>query len=482
MTFRDLPAVHRLLAVPAIAAYAAALGPELLKATVAGVLEETRRASSRGGLPELPSFDELSERIRARLCAHEREGLLAVVNATGVLLHTNLGRAPLAAEALAAIADIGGGYSNLEYDLEAGERGSRYSRVAGLLCEVTGAEDALVVNNCAAAVLLALDTFAREREVVVARNQLIEIGGGFRLPDVLARSGATLVEAGTTNKVYLHDIERALTPRTALLLRTHASNFRIEGFTADVSPAELAALGKRTGIASMEDLGSGALVDLTPYGLPHERTVQEAVRDGLDLIAFSGDKLLGGPQAGILVGRAVAIGRLRANPLLRALRVDKATLAALAATLRLYLEPGGLARVPLYAMLGQPLEALRTRANAILTRLNANGANGANGANAGNGATHSTNSANSTGSTGSARVRVCDSRATMGGGTLPQTTFASCALAVTGSRPDELAERLRAGRPPVIARIDAGELLLDLRTVPPERDLALGNALAAALD
>jgi L-seryl-tRNA(Ser) seleniumtransferase len=291
-----------------------------------------------------------------------------VLNGTGVLLHTNLGRAPLAAEALDAMRDVATGYSNLEFDLASGERGSRYDRLGGLLHELTGAAASLVVNNCAAAMLLILDTFARGREVIVARNALIEIGGGFRLPDVLARSGATLIEVGATNKVYAADFARALSPNTGLLLRAHPSNYRISGFVADVTPAELVALGRRAGVPVVEDLGTGAVLDLRAYGLPAERTVQAAVADGVDLVAFSGDKLLGGPQAGIIVGSRAAIARLRANPLLRALRVDKATLAALAATLRLHADPALRDRIPLYRMLATPVEALRARARSLQQR------------------------------------------------------------------------------------------------------------------
>ena len=323
--------MHRFLSEPGIAQYARAFGSTAVKAAVDDVLREARTAAGRGAGPLL--FADLVARVGGRLALLADDGLVPVLNATGVLLHTNLGRAPLAAEALTAVAAIASGYSNLEFDLEAGTRGSRYARVTPLIVAATAAADALVVNNCAAAVLLALDTFARGREVVVARGDLIEIGGGFRLPDVLARSGATLVEVGTANKVRLGDFERALGPNTALILRTHASNFRIEGFTASVAPADVAALGRRAGVVVLEDLGSGALGDLAPFGLPHERTVGEAIADGIDLVAFSGDKLLGGPQAGIVAGSKSAIARMRANPLLRALRVDKATLAALAATL-----------------------------------------------------------------------------------------------------------------------------------------------------
>jgi L-seryl-tRNA(Ser) seleniumtransferase len=446
--------MHRLLNEPSIAGFYGSVGAETVKETVDGVLARLRRELAVGAA--LPAFDAIVTEIRTRLEGLERAGLTEVVNGTGIVLHTNLGRASLAPEALAAMSSIGGGYSNLEYDLELGERGSRYAHLGGLLRELTKADDALVVNNCAAAVLLILDTFAKGREVVVARNQLIEIGGGFRLPDVLARSGATLVEVGATNKVYLRDFERALGPQTALLLRSHTSNYRIEGFVADVAAAELAHLGKRTGVAVIEDLGSGALVDLAAYGLAHERTVGEAVADGVDLVAFSGDKLLGGPQAGIIVGRAPLIARLRANPLLRALRVDKATLAGLAATLRLYLQPGGAERVPIHAMLAAPIERLRERAEAIRAQLGPNAR---------------------------ARVRLVDSEASVGGGAAPLSTMPSVALAIAPSdrKPNALADALRRGTPPIVGRVTGGELLLDLRTIEPRNDAILARGLSAVL-
>jgi L-seryl-tRNA(Ser) seleniumtransferase len=451
---RALPAVHRFLAEPELAAHAEFLGTTVVKAAVDAVLAAARGAALRA--EAVPPYDALLGRVRERLASEETAGLVGVLNATGVLLHTNLGRAPLAREALDAIAAIACGYSNLEYDLEHGSRGSRYGRVTPLLCAATGARDALVVNNCAAAVLLILDTFAKGREVVVSRNQLVEIGGGFRLPDVLARSGATLIEVGATNKVYLADFERALSTRTALLLRSHTSNYRIEGFTADVAPSDLAALGKRAGIPSVEDLGSGALVDLAPFGLPHERTVSEAVADGIDLVAFSGDKLLGGPQAGIIVGNPAPIARLRANPLLRALRVDKATLAALAATLRLHVAPGGLAKIPLYAMLGAGVEGLRARAEAI----------------AGAVPEH-------------VRPAVAGrtTEAYAGGGSSPLATLPSYGLELRDPlrNADALAQRLRRGRPRVAGRIADGAVVLDLRTVPAERDGELRAAIVSAL-
>jgi L-seryl-tRNA(Ser) seleniumtransferase len=438
-----------LLAEPSLAAFRALLGPETVKAAIDGVLRETRARSGEGAA--IPAIDALVGEIRARLARLEAGGLIEVLNGTGILLHTNLGRAPLAQPALDAMAQIAGGYSNLEFDLESGSRGSRYERVGALLREATGAEDALVVNNCAAAVLLILDTLARGREVVVARNQLIEIGGGFRLPDVLARSGSRLVEVGTTNKVYLHDFERALGPQTALVLRTHPSNFAIAGFTADVAPRELAALARRTGIPLVEDLGSGALLDLKPYGLPHERTARESIQDGFDLVAFSGDKLLGGPQAGIVAGKASAIARLRANPLLRALRVDKATLAALAATLRLHLEPGRLREIPFYAMLALSREELRARAERLRAELEARGV----------------------------AARVVETQAFAGGGTLPLATVDSIGLRLEGNGdPEARARELRSGRPALVGRIEDGALIFDLRTLPAERDGEIVRVLA----
>jgi L-seryl-tRNA(Ser) seleniumtransferase len=365
-----------------------------------------------------------------------------------VLLHTNLGRAPLAAEALDAIRDASTGYSNLEFDLDSGERGSRYDRLGGLLRAATGAAASLVVNNCAAAMLLILDTFARGREAIVARNALIEIGGGFRLPDVLARSGATLVEVGATNKVYAADFARALSPNTGLVLRAHPSNYRISGFVADVVPAELAALGRSVGVPVIEDLGTGALFDLRPYGLPYERTVRDAIGDGMDLVAFSGDKLLGGPQAGIIAGAPAAIARLRANPLLRALRVDKATLAALAATLRLHADPATRERIPLYRMLAMPLETLRERGRALQQQFPA--------------------------------LEVIGTEAFAGGGTAPLAPIASAGVAfvpVIGAT--AALARLRAAVPPLVARIDDARVVIDLRTIEPADDARVAGVLAA---
>jgi L-seryl-tRNA(Ser) seleniumtransferase len=422
-----------------------------VKHYVTGALDAARAAETT------PATGALLEAIVDRLTAESRRGLCGVLNGTGILLHTNLGRAPLAGEALEAIAETAGGASNVEYELETGTRGSRYDRLGTLLRTATGAEDSLVVNNCAAAVLLVLDTLARDagggaREVIVARGQLIEIGGGFRLPDVLARSGATLVEVGATNKVRIDDYARALSARTALLFRAHPSNYRIDGFTEDVTGAELAALGRRAGVPVAEDLGSGALCDLRAYGLPRERTVQDAVADEIDVIAFSGDKLLGGPQAGIVVGRTAPIARMRSNPLLRALRVGTPTIAALGATLRLHLDAASRDRIPFYRMLAAPLHALRARAETIRGRLP------------------------------KLDLRVEPLEGYAGGGTLPLAPLVSLGLAwrPAGRGVDAAAARLRAGAPPVIARVDGDRVVIDLRTIPPERDGDLTAALEAA--
>ena len=424
---------------PLLARYAGVLGAGTVKKAIENELDAARALTLLED--RAPPYETIRDAIARRLAHSENEGLVPVLNGTGIVLHTNLGRAPLAAEAIDALAQIARGYSNLEFDLEGGTRGSRYERVNDLIRETTGAEDALVVNNCAAAMLLILETLAKDREVVVGRNQLVEIGGGFRLPDVLRRSGATLVEVGTTNRVRLSDYERAVTPRTAVFLRSHASNYRIEGFVEDVGAGELASLGARVGVPLVEDLGSGALVDLRRFGLAHERTVQEAVADGGELIAFSGDKLLGGPQAGIIVGKRAHIARLRTNPLLRALRVDKGTLAALGATLRLYLSPETVTRIPIYAALAASSAELFERAHALAKRLDA-----------------------------ALCARAVESEAYAGGGSLPGMTIASVALELSPGDLDRFARRVRTGTPALVGRAEAGHFLIDMRTIPPQAD------------
>ena len=432
--------MHRVLADERVERYERLLGRN---ATRSAVEEVFGRARVSGG----GDYEALVGEAVERLEAMRTQQPARVINATGILIHTNLGRAPLAAEALEAVASLAGGFSNLEYDLQAGERGSRHARIGALINEVTGASDSLVVNNCAAAVLLVLDTFAKGREVVVARNELVEIGGGFRVPEVLERSGATLVEVGTTNRVYIEDFERALSPRTALLLRTHPSNYRIEGFAQGVEAPELVELGRRAGVPVVEDLGSGALADLRAFGAAHERTVREALDDGVGLVTFSGDKLLGGPQAGVIVGSAPLVARLRSNPLLRALRVGKLTLAALGGTLLLHRD-GAAERIPLYRMLGATVDELRERAKAYLAAV--------------------------------PDARVVDSEAYVGGGALPQAAVASIAVAITTPRPDELAARLRRATPPIVARIEEGRVLLDLRTIASDEDATVIGTLLSS--
>jgi L-seryl-tRNA(Ser) seleniumtransferase len=429
---------------------------------VRAVLDESRRAvlaaDSADELERVPlESTALRARIEARLVAAAAWHLDRVINATGVVLHTNLGRAPLGAVALDRLALIGARYSNLELDIRTKERGSRYDHVDALLCRLTGADASLVVNNNAAAVLLALESLARGREVVVSRGELIEIGGAFRIPDIMARSGARLVEVGTTNRTRRADYASAIGPETGLLLKVHPSNYRVIGFTESVSTRELAELGRERGVPVMEDLGSGSLVDLRPWGMPHEPTAPETVAAGADLVTFSGDKLLGGPQAGIVVGRGPLVERCRKNPLNRALRIDKLTLAALEATLRAYEDPERARQeIPTLRMLTEPEAVVRRRAQRCLRGLPA--------------AVRQ-----------SLGARVVADRSQVGGGALPTIELPTAALAL-GSRDhsaDALDARLRAGRPPVIGRIADDRLLLDCRTIADDEIPLLIAALRA---
>ena len=382
-----------------------------------------------------------------------------MVNATGVVIHTNLGRSPLAEAALAQIQEVAAHYSTLEYDLARGTRGSRHDHLEGVVKELTGAGGVLVVNNNAAAVLLALNTLAAGKEVVISRGQLVEIGGSFRLPEIMAASGAILREVGTTNKTYLKDFEKAITSETAVLLKVHPSNFRIMGFTHEVTLAEMVDLGRRYGLKVVEDLGSGCLVDLSRYGLEREPTVQETLKAGADLVLFSGDKLLGGPQAGLILGNREVVEALRKNPMTRALRPDKMTLAALEATLRLYLEePRALAEIPTLRMLTRPVAELDRQARALARRVRRRfGA--------------------------SLKVEVVESEGRAGGGALPQASLPSraLALAVAPLAPQELEARLRQAGTPVIGRVEHGVVLLDVRTLLPGDQAAIMAALEEVL-
>ncbi|MFN2587491.1 MAG: L-seryl-tRNA(Sec) selenium transferase [Actinomycetota bacterium] len=431
------------------------LPPRAAASLARRAVEAARRHMKEEGA-EAPPAEELAASAR-RLAEDDRLArLIPVINATGVLVHTNLGRVPLGAEQLDAVTAVAGGYSNLEYDLRGGRRGSRYAHARALVADLSGAEDALVVNNCAAAVLLVLSTLCAGRDVLISRGELVEIGGEFRIPDVMAASGACLVEVGTTNRTHLADFERAITPATAAILKVHPSNYRMVGFTASVAERDLGRLARGRGLTFVHDLGSGLVAD-PPWGARDEPLVPEAVAEGADLVTFSGDKLLGGPQAGVIAGRADLVQRLAKNPLLRALRVDKMTLAALQATLLAYLE-GRAGSLPLWELAGAAPETLEERARAIASALEGRAPRGV-------------------------KLEAVPTRAVTGGGSLPGADFASWAVAVRHPErgPQDLAARLRRGRMPVVGRIDDDVLLLDLRAVPREDDHLLTEALAGAL-
>jgi L-seryl-tRNA(Ser) seleniumtransferase len=425
-----LPSIDELLSEERVMALGRGVSRPVLVEACRSAVAEVRR--------QILSGDEVRfdvERVERQLARLGRPSLRRVLNATGVVLHTNLGRAPLSARALERLSEVAKGYCNLELELDDGERGSRFAHVVELLKRLTGAEDAIVVNNCAAATLLTLGALAAGREVVVSRGELVEIGGGFRVPDVMRESGCALVEVGTTNRTRVADYVAAITPATGLLLKVHRSNFALVGFTEEAPRSELVALGRAKGIPVFEDLGSGALEPLHGEGLPAEPTVRDVVSAGVDVVAFSADKLLGGPQAGIVVGRREVLGRLARHPLQRALRVDKLTVAALEATLEAYRDGTADVELPARAAVLARPEALRARAAALSAALAA------------------------------AQVahRVVASTARVGGGALPLAELPSCAVALERVPAVELHARLRAGAPPVVARVNDDELWLDVR-------------------
>lgn len=447
---RHLPSIDRLLQHPALASARAAWSQELVADAARAAVEEARQAILAGA--SAPALEELAQAALSKLQQITHPSLRPVINATGVIIHTNLGRAPLSAAAQAAMIAAAQGYTNLEYDLGTGQRGSRYDHAVALLRRLTGAEDALVVNNNAGAVLLALAGVAAGRAMIVSRGQLVEIGGGFRVPDVMAQSGARLVEVGTTNRTHLRDYEAAIGPETAGLLRVHRSNFRILGFTADVSLAEMVALAHERNLLVIDDLGSGTLLDTTVYGLAPEPRVQESVAAGADLVTFSGDKLLGGPQAGLIVGRARWVQVLRKHPLARALRVDKITLAGLQATLLHYLRGEAATAVPVWRMISRPHAEIAEQAQAWAASLTDAGCD----------------------------ARVAPAQSTIGGGSLPGETLPTTAVVLAPPSAERLAQALRRGEPPVVARVDEGRVWLDPRTVLPEQEAALLAAVRAA--
>ncbi len=444
-SLRQLPSVDRLLGDPTIQALLPLYGHRLTVTAIRQTLDRVRE-EVRAGNP-IPSPDALVVRIAQYLQDHLAPTLRPVINATGVVVHTNLGRAPLSAAARAAMDGVARGYSNLEYDLATGRRGHRTVHAERLLCELTGAEAALVVNNNAGAVLLALTVMARGRGVLISRGQLIEIGGGFRIPEVMAQSGARLIEVGTTNRTHRRDYEQALTEGSdvVLILYAHSSNFRIVGFTATVELPELVELGQNYGIPVMADLGSGSLLDTAAFGLTHEPMVQESIAAGAAVVCFSGDKLLGGPQAGIIVGRAEYVEPMKRHPLARALRADKLCLAGLQATLMHYLRDEVTTHIPVWRMIAAPVEELERRARRWRRTLRRAGI----------------------------RAEVVDGRSTVGGGSLPGETLPTRLLALRVSDPDRVASALRRGNPPVVARIEEDRLVLDPRTVLPEEEKAL---------
>ena len=426
--------------------------------TVAGL-----RADIISGQKRISEADLADEGIlhRVRNSAHETmtPRLVRTINATGVVLHTNMGRSLLCRDAIENLATVAAHYSNLEFDLASGKRGSRYSAVEEILCELSGAEAAMAVNNNAGAVLLCLETLARGKNVIVSRGELVEIGGAFRIPDVMAKSGGILKEVGTTNRTHLNDYEQAIDNETALLLKVHTSNYAVVGFTASVSLKELVSLGKANRLPVMDDLGSGTLIDFSKYGMKPEPTVQQSIADGADLVTFSGDKLLGGPQAGIITGKATLLEKIKKNSLTRALRIDKLTLAALESTLREYRdESKALAEIPTLRMLTCPLDAIRARAQKLHQILQAVGDS-------------------------TLQLSLCDRPSRVGGGAFPLEELPSrcVGIRITGMPVNAFEKLMRLGDPPVIGRIEEDVWMMDMRTVQDEELVLIGDAVAQAL-
>lgn len=457
---RTLPSIDRLLSTSLLTELEQTQPHILIREAAREIVEDLRR-QLLNDLETLPEFDlnRLATLIADRVAQMAKPSLRKVINVTGTLLHTNLGRAPLCSDALQAIRDIAQGYSNLEYDLDEGKRGKRFTHVEELICKLTGGEAATVVNNNAGAVMLTLAALAGGRSALVSRGELIEIGGSFRIPDIMAASGVGLVEVGTTNKTHLKDYADAIDDKTALILKVHTSNYRILGFTEAVSGEELAELAHQQDIPVLEDLGSGLLIDLTPYGLPREPTVRETLKTGIDLVTFSGDKLLGGPQAGIIVGNREVIDKVRKHPIARALRIDKLTLAALEATLRLYLDPQkALELIPTLKMLSLSVAALQQRCEDLLPRLTELVGNAAD-------------------------CSIIAATATVGGGALPLAELPGRVIAMVPKNIslNELTTRLRSCQPAVVGRIQDDRFLIDPRTLNAEDETFLLQALQLAV-
>jgi L-seryl-tRNA(Ser) seleniumtransferase len=448
--FRQLPSVDRVLSDERLKKPGESYPHELLVSVIRKELERERLAIASG--KPRASLDKIVAVVLARLETITQPSLRRVVNASGVILHTNLGRAPLSREALTAMESVSRGYANLEFDIESGDRGSRHVHVEALLCELSGAEAGLVVNNNAAGVLLGLTALARRKEVIVSRGQAVEIGGGFRIPDVMRQSGAKLIEVGTTNCTYARDFEQAVNERTAALMRVHSSNFRLVGFTSEVSLEEMAAIGRKHDLLVFDDLGSGCFLDTTAYGLTPEPMVQQSVKTGASLTFFSGDKLVGGPQAGIIVGEKQYIDKLKRHPLARAVRIDKTRLAGLAVTLLHYLKGEATVKIPVWRMIAAPLDEIERRAELWAKAL-------------GGGA------------------KVISGETMVGGGSLPGGSLPTKLVAIGGGakKVQAISRKLRLMEIPIIGRIEKDELLLDPRTVLPEEDEIVIKGLGASI-
>ena len=438
MNLRDLPSVETLLNTPAARDWLADYGRPLTLTAIRSVLYEIRSDYKLSSIKVVPKIDEIYLRIDQRLRSWTRSSLVPVINATGVILHTNLGRAPLAQSAIEAVDSASRGYSNLEFDLTSGKRGSRLIHTEQALKIITGAEAALVVNNNAAAVLLVLTALAKGKRVIIPRSQLVEIGGGFRVPDVMKQSGAKLVEIGTTNKLRLSDFAEELEEPAGMVMRAHRSNFKLIGFTEEPPVKEIIRVAHAHKTIFVDDLGSGAFLDTSRFGLEHEPMVQESIADGADVVCFSGDKLVGGPQAGIIVGKDELISKLRKHPLARALRADKLCLAALMATLQHYLKNDAEGRIPVWQMIARTPRQVKTRAETWKQHLGVG--------------------------------KVVKSESTVGGGSLPGETIPSYVLALEVKSPARFSAKLRAQEPAVLARVEEDRVFLDPRTVLPGQD------------
>ncbi len=448
---RSLPSVDGVLGNPDVRSDSVQLDRDVLTQLVRQRIDGVRRRILHGE-PIEHVEDAVVRDVIASIAQLNRPRLIEVINATGVIVHTNLGRAPVSEEAAEAMARVASRYSPLELEIETGKRGGRMSEISQMLRLLTGADASLVVNNNAAAVMLALSALCAGNEVILSRSQAVEIGGGFRIPDVLAQSGARLVEVGTTNRTYVRDYEAAITDQTGALLTVHWSNFRIVGFTKQPLHSELAELARSRSLPLIEDLGSGSLLETTPWGLSHEPTVTESIKSGVDVVCFSGDKLLGGPQAGIISGRKDLIEQISAHPLARAVRADKTALAGIAETLRHYIRGDALERVPVWRMISADGEFLRLRCEEWRSQIYPND-----------------------------DVRVVETRAAIGGGSLPGETLPSWGLSIATANPDRLARTLRTGVPAIMPHIEDDRLILDARTVLPGQETGLIAGVNAAL-